>query len=1566
LQKAVTKTSAKSNETLTPIVHVYIEGKLAILSGNWKWDMTSDAVFCSDVILPLPVEFIGTIGIIHPEDKAIVIERVELSKELPIPLEFRIITTYGEIKTLIGDDIVFVEEAPTSEDYIEKKLAEKAIWETDSVKQIERLKLKQQVNDFAASITQGGTWYINTTTNETYYSDQVFRILGLPPQSLNAHFHTFNQFIHPTQKEAVVEAIERSFELHLPLHIEYKILRPDNQERQVQYASQWIYSPRGEEVLCGVITDITYTKTIEEQSEAAEKNAALKNEIVQLHEQSGGLAHWQLDLRTRKTVFSDNLYKIYGLKPQSVPAGFGFFRRYAHPDDFLLVTEMIAQMVASRKEPNAGYRIIRADGKVRNIVQKGKLISLGNNHLVMAGIIADVTDETSLQENVKENSTQLELKELAWAVFEGVNEAGYWFYDVTKDKYWCSQQLYRLLGHKPMKAEFTEKLLTDSLHPADKKRVADILNITKELLTDNEVDFRILTKGETRYIKGVFKIITYNNLPYLIATLKDITTEKIQANEFDERIAIAEAVAENISDRIIITNLNHDIVFWNKACENIYNISREDVAGQNLFDVFPQLKNDEHYNLYNSVLQGKTTYIKDLPSAIRNEFIDLHLIALKNDEDKVTGILHIVHDVTKEYELQQNLAVRLGFIERVVDASVDRIISLDRNLNFVTWNKKSEEHFKRRKQQVLTKNILDVFPEIINSAFYAQLRKALKGELIHLPAAEGENNEGYFETYLIPVKDEKQEVNAVLWVAHDLSKELQLIEQERKANEIVNNIDVIFIELDYEYRFKFINVSAEAFLNKTQDKLLGKVFWEAFPQVKGKDAYYAIIKASTQRVKVEIEYLSTIYRRWIFMSITPTEDGVIILQYDRQDLKETYEQLKEEHRQMQEAQNIGHIGSFQWVADKNEIRWSDEMYRIHGLEPQSEALHLDRVLSFIHGEETSSLYEQLRLLREKANSLHVVHRLVRADGEVRRRQIQSFADENGKVTHLTGTIQDITEYENALKELRNSEQRAKTLLNVLEASPDAYLVLSHNFTMYMASHAYLQVTQTKRQDIIGKSFFDVFPDNPLNEKATGLRNLKASFEKVLQTRKPHRLPVQHYEIRIGDKSEDRYWSPINTPVLNSNGEVDFIIHRVVDVTELTKKQFQLSDLTVQSELLESAVDEIKLQSRKIQESKDLLQSVLQSSPNGILALEAVRNEAGEIIDLEYLMVNDSISSITQRSNMPGQRITEEFAGVKASGLFNHFVRVIETGEPWQEELLYNQDGLQMWLWVAGVKMNDGLVVTLQNITERKQAEDELKDSKRFVEQIALFTPDLITIHDSVSNEILFANNNNYWKEARDFNAIYQLRDEERSEALVHPDDFEKAKKFLKERRLLQDNEVKEVQLKMKGVIEYIKIRSKVFKRDENGNATQIISFTTDITESKKAEERLKESEHLLQQTTEATPDAITIFDLIKKQPLYLNNVLACWLCYSQKELVDMGFEGRLKLIHPGDRMNLKAHNKSMLLPTDGEVRSIEYRLKTKEGKIIWVCNRTKLFSRDGKGVVTHVLSVLQDISDRKS
>jgi PAS domain S-box-containing protein len=127
---------------------------------------------------------------------------------------------------------------------------------------------------------------------------------------------------------------------------------------------------------------------------------------------------------------------------------------------------------------------------------------------------------------------------------------------------------------------------------------------------------------------------------------------------------------------------------------------------------------------------------------------------------------------------------------------------------------------------------------------------------------------------------------------------------------------------------------------------------------------------------------------------------------------------------------------------------------------------------------------------------------------------------------------------------------------LFEASPTPFLVLAPDLDIIAVNDAYLRATLTRREAILGRKLFDVFPDNPANKAADGVRNLRASLERVLATRRPDAMPVQRYDIRrpesAGGGFEERWWSPINTPVLGEGGEVACIIHRAEDVTELVR------------------------------------------------------------------------------------------------------------------------------------------------------------------------------------------------------------------------------------------------------------------------------------------------------------------------------------------------------------------------------------------------------------------------------
>src|SRR5262249_16803376 len=84
---------------------------------------------------------------------------------------------------------------------------------------------------------------------------------------------------------------------------------------------------------------------------------------------------------------------------------------------------------------------------------------------------------------------------------------------------------------------------------------------------------------------------------------------------------------------------------------------------------------------------------------------------------------------------------------------------------------------------------------------------------------------------------------------------------------------------------------------------------------------------------------------------------------------------------------------------------------------------------------------------------------------------------------------------------------------LFESAPGLYLVLDPHLRIVAASDAYLRATMTKREEILGRGIFEVFPDNPGDEGATGVRNLSASLKRVLQNRVTDALAVQKYDIR---------------------------------------------------------------------------------------------------------------------------------------------------------------------------------------------------------------------------------------------------------------------------------------------------------------------------------------------------------------------------------------------------------------------------------------------------------------------
>jgi len=127
---------------------------------------------------------------------------------------------------------------------------------------------------------------------------------------------------------------------------------------------------------------------------------------------------------------------------------------------------------------------------------------------------------------------------------------------------------------------------------------------------------------------------------------------------------------------------------------------------------------------------------------------------------------------------------------------------------------------------------------------------------------------------------------------------------------------------------------------------------------------------------------------------------------------------------------------------------------------------------------------------------------------------------------------------------------------IVHGLPSLVVILDVELTIVDVSDAYNRATMTRREEMVGKPIFEVFPDNPGDAEADGVNNLHASLRRVLKSAAPDTMAVQRYDIRKsaedGGGFEERYWTVINSPILADDGELCYIIHTAEDVTEFIR------------------------------------------------------------------------------------------------------------------------------------------------------------------------------------------------------------------------------------------------------------------------------------------------------------------------------------------------------------------------------------------------------------------------------
>lgn len=302
-------------------------------------------------------------------------------------------------------------------------------------------------------------------------------------------------------------------------------------------------------------------------------------------------------------------------------------------------------------------------------------------------------------------------------------------------------------------------------------------------------------------------------------------------------------------------------------------------------------------------------------------------------------------------------------------------------------------------------------------------------------------------------------------------------------------------------------------------------------------------------------------------------DGVIGVAVDITDRRRVESELHRRERQLAHTQRLAHLGSWSWDVGDNVVTWSDELYRIYGLEPAASPATFAGYLALVHADDRERVQAAITSALEDGSTFDFIERIVRPDGEIRvlRSQGEVVRDDAGRAERLVGACQDITEQELARAELRKAEalrkrsheelealvdertaelaranraldHRTAELEAIFQALPDLYFRLDASDRILEHRSGSDAGLRLPADDLVGRQLRDLLPAEAWSIVETGLRD-------VARTNRLVRI-----EFSMPADGEDREFEARLLPLLD-----DQVIAVARDITDRQQAERALRD-----------------------------------------------------------------------------------------------------------------------------------------------------------------------------------------------------------------------------------------------------------------------------------------------------------------------------------------------------------------------------------------------------------------------
>jgi PAS domain S-box-containing protein len=376
-----------------------------------------------------------------------------------------------------------------------------------------------------------------------------------------------------------------------------------------------------------------------------------------------------------------------------------------------------------------------------------------------------------------------------------------------------------------------------------------------------------------------------------------------------------------------------------------------------------------------------------------------------------------------------------------------------------------------RREEVLGKRVREMLPEVEPFGIDIYGKVALSGESAHFEEYYPEPLDRWYEVFAYRPAERQFAV-----ILTDISERKKSAERFAYLATFPEHNPNPVVEVGMDGTLLYSNAAALRLFPDLAERKQEHPWLEDWASVAGQ-----FLEGRTEPIVRDVSLGGRSYQQTLFGG---TQGQYIrIYAQDVSERRKAEEALRESGKQLQRTQEIAHLGSWDLDLVNNRLAWSDEVYRIFGLRPQEFGATYEAFLTAVHPDDRAAVDAAYSdSVREGRDTYEIEHRVVRkSDGDIRwvHEKCEHSRDSSGRIVRSIGMVHDITERRRAEQALRLvAEEERLRLAAAVEQASESVIIAGLDGRIQYVNSAFEGINGRRREDITGKSYFDLLADEP--------------------------------------------------------------------------------------------------------------------------------------------------------------------------------------------------------------------------------------------------------------------------------------------------------------------------------------------------------------------------------------------------------------------------------------------------------------------------------------------------------